>query len=156
MNILQCFHAQAKPIWAVNILQYIQRNGRGDLETKARHSIALANRPRQFRTLNIYRPRLRQQIGTRHSVPIRRVVREARRARFSQSRSNRRHATPTDRCRSAVGVFLAKPSATITLSVATRSVISDPLKATFITMPNGLLSRQMRFPFHLAYASPRR
>ena len=30
--------------------------------------------------------------------------REARRARFSQSRSNRRHATPTDRCRSAVGV----------------------------------------------------
>ena len=30
--------------------------------------------------------------------------RESRRARFSQSRSNRRHATPTDRCRSAVGV----------------------------------------------------
>ena len=65
LNILQCFHAQAKPIWAVNILQYIQRNGRGDLETKARHSIALANRPRQFRTLNIYRPRLCQQSGAR-------------------------------------------------------------------------------------------
>ena len=30
--------------------------------------------------------------------------REARRPRFSQSRSNRRHATPTDHCRSAVGI----------------------------------------------------
>ena len=54
-----------------------------------RHAISVSNR------IHVRQPTPRQFCS---SMMI------ARRARFSQSRSNRRHATPTDRCRSVVGI----------------------------------------------------
>ena len=54
-------------------------------------------------------------------------MREARRARFSQSRSNRHHATPTDRCRSAVGIVPSQHPRIISVKLHSRALsATDP------------------------------
>ena len=68
------------------------------------------------------------------------MAREARRARFSRSRSNRRHATPTDRCRSAVCIIHLNPRKREHIAICSRQTGRFALRTyrnMFSTFCNG-------------------